>query len=151
MERHLEASEGRLQEHFKARQSAFEEFEAVLNEGLSSLLKQVLQTGDLVADNIAAAPQGTAEPPQQDPQGNTDRMLTSWTRIRDHLEAIADSPRIDGRTRAKYARIDRRTRGQLVAALDVDRNLDADPALYREAIELWNRFKTRRATPSATT
>jgi hypothetical protein len=77
-------------------------------------------------------------------------MRENWERIRDRLEAIATNSQIDGRTRAKYGRIDRRRYGDLVTALHNDAALGADTNVYRDAVELWQRFRTGRSTPSAT-
>jgi hypothetical protein len=75
-------------------------------------------------------------------------MRESWKRIRDRLEEIASDPEIDGRIRAKYGRIDRRRYEKLVSALQNDGKLDADTDSYRAAVELWQRFRPGRATPS---
>ena len=75
-------------------------------------------------------------------------MRANWERIRDRLEAIAANSQIDGRTRAKYGRIDRRRYSDLVNALHNDGEIGADVNFYRDAVELWQKFRTGRATPS---
>lgn len=72
-----------------------------------------------------------------------------WARIRDHLEALATDPEIDGRTRAKYMRIDRRSYGDFIEALEHDDTISGSVAqLAREAYSLRNSFKRRHAPPT---
>jgi hypothetical protein len=82
-------------------------------------------------------------------QNAQDNMRENWTRIRDRLEQIAANPDIDGRRRARYNRIDRRQYEDLVIALQNDGALGQNTTSYRDAVDLWQRFRNGRATPSA--
>lgn len=141
----LKASELKVQEHLKVMEGELTEYESKLNEQLSSLSLQLGQLSGSVADLPLSSP-ARIEPAQQNAQ---DEMRENWERIRDRLEAIAANPQIDGRRRAKYGRIDRRRYGDLVNALHNDGALGADANFYHNAIELWHRFRSGRATPSA--
>jgi hypothetical protein len=109
--------------------------------------KQLSLLSGQFADAPTSSP-GPASAAQQNAQDSTDNMRENWARIRERLEAIATASNIDGRTRARYGRIDRRRIGDLVNALHNDERLGADTELYRKAIELWQRYRTGRATPS---
>lgn len=72
----------------------------------------------------------------------------AWEAVRDKLEQIAVRPDIDGRTRAKYARIDRRRYHDLIASIGNDGYLAPNRELYEEAIGLWMRYRNGRANPT---
>jgi uncharacterized phage infection (PIP) family protein YhgE len=146
LETALSTSESKVQDHLRKVESALKEYESTVNDQLSSLSQQLSQLSGSVADIPTASQGSSIEPAQQKAQDN---MRENWARIRDRLEEIASSPKIDGRTRAKYNRIDRRRYEDLVSALQSDEKLDADTTSYRDAVELWQRFRTGRATPTA--
>ena len=73
------------------------------------------------------------EEDQHDARG---RVADYWHKIRDKLEEIASSPNIDGRTRAKYSRIDRRSYYDLVNALESDGHI-VDAHTANTATYLW--------------
>jgi hypothetical protein len=145
LETALKASEGNVREHLNVMDNALKEHESKLNEQLSSLSLQLGQLSGSVAD-IPTSSSVLIPEAQQNAQ---DKMHEYWEHIRDRLEAIAANPEIDGRTRARYGRMDRRRYGDLVNALDIDGKLGADAIFYRDAVDLWQKFRNRRATPSA--
>jgi hypothetical protein len=126
-------------------ESALKEYESKLSEQLASLSQQLGKLSGSVADIPTTSQGSSIEPAQQKAQDN---MRESWARIRDRLEEVAANPEIDGRRRAKYNRIDRRRYEDLVSALQSDGALGADTISYRDAVELWQRFRNGRATPS---
>ena len=72
-----------------------------------------------------------------------------WIDIRDHLEELASNPLIDGRTRAKYMRIDRRAYGDLIDVLEYDDVITENQAAAANgAYSKWNSFKPRRVSPT---
>jgi hypothetical protein len=71
------------------------------------------------------------------------RFLEAWNSIRGALEDRASDTEIDGRTRAKYLRIDRRNYQRLVDALKNDGNLN-DAKLFSDAISLRQAYKNNR-------
>ena len=82
------------------------------------------------------------------PEGNRrDLLQNKWNSIRDHLESIANDIK-DGRTRARYTRIDRRNYLDFIEALISDHVIKANPGKYREALEIWKKYKNGRTTPS---
>ena len=134
-----------LETAINAAESQVKEYVSIQNEQLASLSLQLGQLSGSVAD-LPTSPPDRTEPAQQNARDN---MRESWARIRSRLEEIAANPEIDGRTRARYDRIDRRRAGELVNALHNDGRLGADTELYRRAEGSWQRFRTGRATPSA--
>ncbi len=73
----------------------------------------------------------------------------AWNDIADHLNAIASNPAIDGRTRARYFRIDRRSFDDLINALEHDDKISSNvAAAAREAYALRNSLKRRHAEPT---
>lgn len=76
------------------------------------------------------------------------QLWDQWEAIRDELERIAADPLIDGRTRARYARIDRRRYGALVEALMRDNLLGARADAFRQAVILWQQHRAGRRRPT---
>lgn len=95
------------------------------------------------ADNTGAGSAVTLEPPVQ-----SEQLRDDWDAIRDRLEHRAADPAVDGRRRAKYARIDRRRYLDLIDALDSDDALGAKAVDYREAAKLWQKYRNGRSTPT---
>jgi len=72
-----------------------------------------------------------------------------WGAIRDAIEGIASDPEIDGRTRARYGRIDRRQYWFLLEALNDDGRLGRDFKDFITANDIWQRHKSNRTNPGA--
>lgn len=72
-----------------------------------------------------------------------DRAYKAWDVLRAKLEKTAARESIDGRVRARYARIDRRSYYDLARALHVDGQLEAPLSEWERAIGLW--YAARRA------
>ncbi|ATW02654.1 hypothetical protein [Sphingorhabdus sp. YGSMI21] len=79
----------------------------------------------------------------KEPHDPKERTFAKWYEISDHLEEIASSPNIDGRTRARYGRIDRRSYYDLIDALDYDGRLGNMRDIADEATELWYSCRRR--------
>jgi hypothetical protein len=90
---------------------------------------------------------GTERVPEQQ-LSFRDELRGFWSAIRDRLEEIAADPTTDGRTRAKYGRIDRRNYGDLVKTLAKDAKLGRNESKYWEAIEIWQKYKSGLKAPS---
>jgi hypothetical protein len=75
-------------------------------------------------------------------------LKTQWRAIRDDLERRAADTDVDGRTRGRYWRMDRRVPLDLVNALANDRKLGNISESYRQAVDLWQRFRSGRAAPA---
>ena len=68
-------------------------------------------------------------------------VSVDWIKIRDYLESIVESV-YDGRTKAKYERIDRRNYALLVDALEADGMLNRSQAIaFKDAASLWHKYK----------
>ena len=74
------------------------------------------------------------------------KMRDLWNDIRAYVEDIASAPQIDGRTRAKYSRIDRRNYGRLLDALKEDFPDRRDWQSIIEAYGIWSRYRANRAS-----
>jgi hypothetical protein len=156
------AIEARVQEHLRTMETVLEQLkEDALSISqqvgrLSSSVDLLPKVGQLsgsvdLIPTSSPAPAAQTQQTQQDPR---DIMLDSWGRIRDRLEAIAAAPeiggrKIDGRTRARYARMDRRRYAEFVDALDADGLLGSTAKIYRDALELWQKYRTGRIAPTA--
>ncbi len=107
---------------------------------LLSLPEIVTRVNNAVVDLAAAEPQsGTDQEVKQ-----REDLKSLWTEIRDRVEAIAASPAIDGRTRARYGRIDRRIFKKVIDALNEDHLLGANEPLLTEALNIWHTYRSNR-------
>lgn len=106
-------------------------------------LGQLRGTVDYVA-NVSAGKSGNDEQ-----AATRDQLRSDWESIRDKLERVAANPAIDGRTRARYGRIDRRSYTELVNALASDQALGNDAGDFREAVALWHQYRNGRRQPTA--
>jgi hypothetical protein len=81
------------------------------------------------------------------PQGQSDLKQVlgdDWAAIRDKLEELAADPETDGRTRAAYARIDRRNYNDLISAMSKTNPGWPEWKSFREAADLWYRYRPRK-------
>jgi len=84
-------------------------------------------------------------PPPVAPNGDWEQLRSHWNDVREKVEALASEPGTDGRTRARYSRIDRRNYRRLLEALAADNQLGGRAAEYLEAFDIWARYRTNRA------
>lgn len=120
----------------------------VINAQLSSAIDGISVLKASVSDIQDA--QGAA--PQENATADSEELRRSirenWGAIRKTIEGIASNPTIDGRTRAKYGRIDRRQYWALLEELHKDGRIDDDYELFSEANNIWQRFKSNRTNPT---
>lgn len=121
---------------------------ADIEEKLSSLTASTAQIRADVSDRQAIEEEETHEEEHQVRDLNFDDLSTNWLRIRDKLEEIASDSRIDGRTAAKYSRIDRRKYADLVASLNRDGRLGDNGGLFLEAAQIWASHRSRKKEAS---
>lgn len=125
---------------------------ADIEEKLSSLTASTAQIRADVSDRQALEEEEAHEEEQhQVRELSFDDLSANWLRIRDTLEGIASNSRIDGRTAAKYSRIDRRKYADLVASLNRDGELGDNGELFLEAAQIWasHRSRKKEATQAA--
>lgn len=94
--------------------------------------------------------EGAADDVGRDPENPNlrDRIRAAWGIIRDKLEELAAAQWIDGRRRAKYARIDRRKYAELIEAMADDNSIQAVEAeTFKQANELRLRYRSSRTSP----
>lgn len=121
---------------------------ADIEEKLSSLTASTAQIRADVSDRQAIEEEEAHEEEHHVRDLNFDDLSTNWLRIRDKLEEIASDARIDGRTAAKYSRIDRRKYADLVAALNKDGQLGDKGTLFLEAAQIWASHRSRKKEPT---
>jgi hypothetical protein len=117
-------------------------------QSITDDLKNLQAQLSAVRNEVADLPE--AEPQQGDAPGAERRSALKdlWSEIRARVEEKAADPKLKGQTRAKYARIDRRTFKKLIDALDADSNLGNNGALFREANTIWNTYRPNRVQVS---
>lgn len=116
---------------------------------LGSTLAEVLATSKQVKDTVEE-PREAEGAADEDPEWSRWYDLRStWRALRDEIERRAATPTIDGRTRARYARIDRRQFEELIRQLADDRRLEPHTNTFREAFRLWQAYKNGRRNPTA--
>jgi len=145
--------------------SLIDAYEKTVNEKLSAIISKIERLSDIAGgldEQVAAQSSSVAQiqgemielrdtvaqGPDQTPETDKDAIIRGyWDSIREQLETEASDRSIDGRTRARYSRIDRRNYHNLIQALANDGNLDNPDAFYG-AVQLWQHFKNGRRTPS---
>ncbi len=88
--------------------------------------------------------------PQENAQDFKERMVEAWDGIRAEIERPASDPQVDGRTRGKYGRVDRRSYWKLIELFGEDGTVD--PKKYNDlysAYEIWMKHRSGRHTPVA--
>ncbi len=78
------------------------------------------------------------------------RLKDAWARVRNRLESIASDSTIDGRTRARYARIDRRDYREVVNTLSHEGRLGVDSDEWLRAVFIWYQYRPNNQTIDAT-
>ncbi len=98
------------------------------------------KTDDLAEEEVRslATPSGRAMDPNSPIRT---KLIGLWAKLRARLEEIASEPKIDGRTRAKFARIDRRDYVALLSALEAESLLGDKHAKWRRAVTLWYTYR----------
>jgi hypothetical protein len=78
------------------------------------------------------------------PDGEIRESLRAlWRTLQERVEQAASNPKIHGRTRARYARMDRRSYLNLIETLLDDGNLAGEREVWREAYGIWASAKNR--------
>lgn len=113
-----------------------------LNKALAETQRESAEAKADIADREAADDDDEAD--------YWHKLRDEWKKVRDKLLSVANDEDVDGRTRAKYARIDLRSGyGDLIDSLAADGLLGRTTADFRAASELWNRHRSRRVEVSA--
>jgi len=82
------------------------------------------------------------------PQSARERIKALWRGLQEMVERMASRPRINGNTRAKYARIDRRGYLRLIQSMADDQCLAGNLDDWRAAYGLWTAALRSTAEPS---
>jgi hypothetical protein len=111
-----------------------------LNQVIGGVQESVAKTQAAVHDSQPEEEQPGAQAIQAPAK---ERLTDDWYRILDHVESIASSPNVDGRRRAKYGRIDRRSYYDLIDSLDNDGLLGGARGAADAATGLWYSCRRR--------
>jgi hypothetical protein len=103
---------------------------ATISGGLQKLKSDIEESADEGANS--AQREGQASPDID--------VREFWRAVRDKIEDAASNSEIDGRTRAKYGRVDRRSYYDLIEKMEWDGWLE-NAGLYREAYQIWLKYK----------
>ena len=133
----LDESDRLVAEH----RSAIEREVQDIREQVSGLTTSTLVALGEVRATLSDIEEADAPPQPVTQGGGRERLQEDWNAIRDSLEQLAADPLIDGRTRARYARIDRRRYADLINALAGDHRLGGSAAEFREAVGIWQRYR----------
>jgi hypothetical protein len=117
-----------------------------IEEQYKSLATSNAQIQDSVAE-IGDAQVLTEELPSGEPNYR-DEPQASWLLIKAKLNGVIENVP-DGRTRAKYNRIDRRNIAALIHSIAADGYLGGEKEFYLGALALWSGVKNRRRQPTA--
>ena len=118
-----------------------------INEQFTTTVESLGQLRGKVSD-LESASSSIDEAPITERAANPKDLRDDWEAIRDQLEQRAADPSVDGRTRARYARIDRRGYLDLIDALNNDRALGVEAPSYREANIIWQKYRNGRRSPT---
>lgn len=143
----LDTTDRLLREH----QARVQQSLADIEEKLGGLSASTAQIRADVSDKQALDDEKSAngkETPVKGAELTFDDLSQNWHKIRDKLEEKAADSRIDGRTAAKYARIDRRSYADLVSSMNKDGNLGGEGEQFLSAAQIWSSHRTRKKVPS---
>ncbi len=140
----LERTEELVQSHKSAVERELTEIQSKV-EGLSSAL--LVASGQIRAEIADSEVVNEPESQSGAQVASREKLQADWNAIRDVLEERAAQPTIDGRTRARYSRLDRRRYADLVEALAHDKRLGAAAPAFLEAVSIWQRYRSGRRSP----
>lgn len=138
-EHHVKGYSDRIDEMMKDFASNLKEFQSTTDESF----KQVKNTvGDLQTVTLAAAdPNASEENLRQ-----REAIQQDWYVIRDHLEHLVSTDP-DEAARLEYGKIDRRRGYPVLIEAMRDEILRGKRQQFLEAANIWNKYRTGRATP----
>lgn len=143
----IESTNKDLESHIAKLELALANVKVSVLEKVAEIEEIALKTGERVASESGKDSGDDSRDLQskdRDTSNATDpraRLLSAWDDIRKKLEATASDDTVDGRTRAKYLRIDRRSYRELALALIRDGRLSAVSAEIESATALRNQVK----------
>jgi hypothetical protein len=120
--------------------ATLEERTSGLNEILSAIQKNTALTQGQDSEDRQIIEQAAVSAPSTQTTGH-EKLKDYWSALRDKIEDIASNPSIDGRTRAGYARIDRRDYRELIAKLSDGGLLGEYSDKWIEAVNLWYTYR----------
>lgn len=141
----LDESKRLLGEHSVAVTSTLKEITEEVNV-LKDAVGGVGEQASRIESNVVDA-EAIRQPEalEQDEVANWELVKSLWQDARDKLEEAANSDQLDGRRRAAYSRIDRRTYNELIDRMQRDGELSQQRArLFRDALAIWYRYRNGR-------
>jgi gas vesicle protein len=146
----IKTTERDLAEHISKLQTAIASVKENILEKVSEIEEITLLTGgraasesgkDIGTEIVGGDEAGAVAEPLVEPRA---RFLSAWEAIRKLLETTVSDDKIDGRTRAKYLRIDRRSYRELISVMLRDGLLTKLEAELDRAVTLRNQIKRGR-------
>lgn len=122
------------------------EVDSALGEVQQYLTTTVEGIGQLRAA-VSEIPTSADRPNQSGDWASLDQIRDDWNAIRDDLERRAADPKIHGRTRSKYGRVDRRSYPTLIDMMNANGNLQHEVADFRAAHSIWSQHKRGHQPP----
>lgn len=148
----LERSLSRAEELLEKHRIAVTATLADIQQKLITLDEQAaanISTSNQILGNVIELPEsGQVDGTTEEQRDQSAELRAKWNAVRDELESEAANLEIDGRTRAKYSRIDRRSYPDLIAAMKADGLLRGTADLYSRAVAIWHVNKNGRRQPS---
>jgi Skp family chaperone for outer membrane proteins len=118
-----------------------------LNEQFSAFEKNLAGLQNKIND--LAADTGDDPAAAEAANGSRQQLKDAWFELRDLLEGDASDKRLNGHTRGKYSRIDRRDPAALFDAMQADHNLRGDRTDWNRAQEIYFTFRSTNSPPPA--
>lgn len=141
-----------LQQAVKESEDAIEGFRATVDANLRDVAPQMEALMDVVGQlrrevqENAGGDSGEELPADAAP--TRDNLKQVWHDVRDVIDDTASDRVIDGRTRARYARIPRYSYRELIDTLDSDGRIAGHAHQMRRANEIWQNYQRRPEQPS---
>ena len=137
---------GNISEVIESTRSRLELIKDDINQQLSSTMSGIAELKSRMSE-VQDAQFNASNPVSFDSSDLRGTIREDWNIIRGIIEKIASNPIIDGRTRARYNRIDRRQYWYLLEELNKDKRLDGRYNDFIKSVEIWQRFRSNRAEP----
>jgi len=132
------------------------EFQVTIEERFAQITSTIVDVDASISglQDVAASTQaavydnreldGGNEFPSENEIDKKRKVYEIWEQIRGVIEKIASSDEIDGRTRAKYARKDRRSYYTLLESLSADGRISDYVSQFNRSAEIW--YSCRRSS-----
>jgi vacuolar-type H+-ATPase subunit I/STV1 len=140
----IEKSDKIIKDHKDLVESSLSETRKKVTELVGQIAIATAELGK-IRGSVSDLQSASDKPTSLAEENSIEQIRNDWNIIRDKLEQIAADAKVDGRSRAKYARIDRRNYLDLVNVIAQDNRLGGNADLYRKAAAIWQKYKNGRS------